>query len=85
MLFGLYARVYISIYAYMQGIYTYIELGKHIYRSYIYMFSMFIYLYYCIMGVTYVKMGTNWCKCMFCCTSMLPPTKRVALDPVQQS
>ena len=36
------ARAYIAIYAYMQGIYTYMEPGKHIYRSYIYVFHVYL-------------------------------------------
>ena len=49
------------------------------------MFSMFICLFLCILHAAYVQMGANWCKCMLCCTSMLPPMRRVALDSVQQS
>ena len=33
------------IYAYMQGIYAYIEPGKHIYRPYIYVFHVYMCVY----------------------------------------
>ena len=69
MLHGLCARVYFAIYAYMQGIHAYIEPGKHIYRSYIYMFAVCICLYLCILHAAYMQMGANWCKSMLHCTS----------------
>ena len=31
---------------------------------------MFICLYLCIVGVAYMQMGANWCKCMLCCISI---------------
>ena len=45
---GLCARVYIAIYAYIQGIYAYIEPWKYIYRSYIYVchVCLFPFMYY---------------------------------------
>ena len=49
---GLYARVYITIYTYIQVIYIYIEPSKYIYKSYIYLFyaCLFILMHfiYCI-------------------------------------
>ena len=69
MLRKLCVRVYIAIYTYMQDICAYMEPEKHIYRSYIYIFAMFICLYLWIVDVAYVQMGANWCKCMLHCTS----------------
>ena len=46
---------------------------------------MFICLYLCIFHAAYVKMSANWCKCMLHCTLMLPPTRRVTLNSVQQT
>ena len=38
---------FITIYAYMQGIYAYMERCKHIYRPYIYVFYVFfVFVYY---------------------------------------
>ena len=42
---GLSTRAYMVIYAYMQGIYAYIEPGKHIYRPYIYIFHVYMCVY----------------------------------------
>ena len=49
------------------------------------MFSMLIWLFTCILDAVYMKIGANECKCKLHCTSMLPPTRRVALDDLQQS
>ena len=49
------------------------------------MFSMVFCLLSCILYATYMQMGANRCKFMFCCTSMLPPMSRVALNSGQQS
>ena len=56
---GLCSRVYIAIYEYIQGIYAYIEPCKHIYRSYIYVFAMFICLLLCILCAVCVQMYAN--------------------------
>ena len=45
MLSGLCTRVYIAIYAYIQVIYAYMELGKHIYGLYIYVFHVFLFFF----------------------------------------
>ena len=45
MLHGLYARVYIAMYTYMQGIYAYTEPRKHMYRSYIYVFYVYLFVF----------------------------------------
>ena len=50
--------VYIAIYAYMQGIYAYIELGKYIYRAYIYVF----HVYLCVYVLFSCRIYANVCK-----------------------
>ena len=42
---------------------------ENIYIGDIYMFSIFICLFLCILHAEYMQMGANWCKCMLCCTS----------------
>ena len=64
----------------MQGIYAYMEPGKHIYIGPIYMFAMFICVYMCFLHAAYMQMSENWCKCILHCTSMRPPMRRVALN-----
>ena len=59
------ARVYITIYAYMQGIYAYIEHCKHIYRSYIYILHVFLFVFIhyicciCANGCNFVQMHAS--------------------------
>ena len=50
------ARAYMAIYAYMQGIYAYMEPGKHIYKPYIYV-SMFICVFLCKLHAEYMQMS----------------------------
>ena len=57
----------------------------NIYIDHIYMFSVFIWLFECLIDAAYVQMYANICKFMLHCTSMPPPTRRVALKSVQQS
>ena len=47
-----------AIYAYMQGIYAYIELGKHIYRPYIYVCHVFL----CVFMLFSCCIYANECK-----------------------
>ena len=54
MLCRLCARVYIAIYAYMQGIYAYMEREKHIYRSYIYIYVFYVYLFVFVYFACYI-------------------------------
>ena len=66
MLHRLCARVYIAIYAYMQGIYAYIEPGKYIYRSYIYVFYVYLFIfmhfmYWVLHMCKWVQIGANAC------------------------
>ena len=48
------------------------------------MFFMVFCLFAYFLNVAYVQIGVNECKCILCCTSMLPPMRRVALNSVQQ-
>ena len=65
MLCRLCTRVYIAIYVYMQGIYAYMEPGKHIYRSYIYIYIICLFLCVCVFCMLHmckwVQIGANEC------------------------
>ena len=50
-----------AIYAYMQGIYAYMEPGKHIYRPYIYVCPC---LYVCFCASCMLHMHANECNLM---------------------
>ena len=43
----------------------------NIYIDYMYVFSIFICSYLCILYAAYMQMGENWCKCMLRCTSII--------------
>ena len=84
---GLCTRVYIAIYAYIQVIYIHIGSLEKIYIGHIYIYiclSIFVYVYFyafCMLHMyKWVQIGANSCSH---CTSMLPPMRRVALNPVQ--
>ena len=63
MQYGLCARVYIAIYAYIQGIYAYIEPLKHMYNIYIWV--IYIYIYFpCLFVCFYALYMLHICKCM---------------------
>ena len=57
---GLSTRAYIAIYAYMQGIYAYMEPGKHIYRPYIYV----CHVYLCVFVQVACCIYANECNLM---------------------
>ena len=54
------ARAYMAIYAYMQGIYAYMEPGKHIYRPYIYV----CHVYMCVFMQVACCIYANECNLM---------------------
>ena len=70
MLRRLCARVYFVIYAHIQGLYAYMEPGKYIYRSCIYVFYVYLFVfvyfscYICANGCKLVQMHAslhiNW-------------------------
>ena len=72
-----------SLYMRICRVYVHILSLANIYIGYIYIYSMFVYLFACLLKVAYVQIGVNECKCMCCCISMAPPTKRVTLNSLQ--
>ena len=62
---GLCTRVYIAIYAYIQGIYAYIEPEKYIFRSYIYISFLCLFVCFCVFCMLHmckwVQIGANAC------------------------
>ena len=49
------------------------------------MFAVLFCLFACLMDAAYMQICANECKYMLHCTSMLPPTWRVALNSVKQN